>query len=119
MKGLVGFKGDVVLRLGEVLDASYATAEEVAHEVDRQVMDNLELFPINYWALSQIQESHYQKVWNQVQDKAAAGDRQDYEARLENCEASHREQWLKMYANPVVNKFSQGEVHALRKSHGF
>ena len=105
VEGLAGFKGNVVLRLGEVLDASFATAEEVADEVDRQVMDNLELFPINYWALSQIQEGHYQKVWNQVRDKASEGDRQDYEARLENCEARHREQWLKMYANPVVNKF--------------
>ncbi len=105
VEGLTGFKGNVVLRLGEVLDATFATAEEVADEVDRQVRDNLELFPINYWALSQIQEDHYQKVWNQVRDKAAEGNRQDYEARLENCEARHREQWLKMYANPVVNKF--------------
>ncbi|MCZ6502874.1 MAG: 1-acyl-sn-glycerol-3-phosphate acyltransferase [Gammaproteobacteria bacterium] len=108
VKGLAGHKGNVILRLGEVLDASFATAEEVADEVDRQVMDNFELFPINYWALSQIQEGHYQKVWNQVQDKAAVGDRQYYEARLENCEARHREQWLKMYANPVVNKFRSG-----------
>ena len=103
--GLAGFKGNVVLRLGEVLEGTFATAEEVASEIDRQVMDNIELFPINYWALSQIQESDYEKVWNQVRDKAAIGDPKDYEARLENCETGHRQQWLKMYANPVVNKF--------------
>jgi Acyltransferase len=107
VKGLAGFKGNVVLRLGDVLDASFNTAEEVATEVDRQVMDNLELFPINYWALSRMHEEKYQAVWNRVRNSADIGEPGDYETRLAHCERDHREQWLRMYANPVLNKFNR------------
>ena len=106
VKGLSGFKGNVVLRLGDLLDASFQSPEEVALEVDRQIMDNFELYPINYWALSQIQEDQYQQVWQQVQDEATVGDSKAYQARLESCQAAYRDQWLKMYANPIVNKLT-------------
>ena len=105
-RGLAGFKGNIILRLGSVIDTSFSTAEEVALEVDRQVLANLELFPINYWALAQIQEDQYQSVWDQVREQATIGDPKVYESRLQDCDAAYRSQWLRMYANPVVNKFS-------------
>jgi hypothetical protein len=105
-RGLAGFKGNIILRLGDVLDTSFSTAEDVALEVDRQVLANLKLFPISYWALSQIKEDQYQSIWDQVRDQATTGDPAAYESRQQDCDVAYRAQWLKTYANPVVNKFS-------------
>jgi hypothetical protein len=104
VQGLGGFKGKVTLRLGETLGENFSTAEEVATEVDRQVVGNLELYSINYWALSQIAEKPYQEAWLEVKDTVEIEGNDVYEARLKTCDKSDRNQWLKMYANPVVNK---------------
>jgi hypothetical protein len=104
VQGLEGFKGRVTLRLGDTLGENFRTAEEVATEVDRQVVGNLELYAINYWALSQISEDSYSEAWLKVKDTVEIGDVECYEARLKECNEGDRDQWLKMYANPVVNK---------------
>ena len=103
-QGLAGFKGRVTLRLGDTLGDNFRTAEEVATEVDRQVVGNLELYSINYWALSRIREDSYREAWLKVKDTVEIGDVEFYEARLKECNESDRDQWLKMYANPVLNK---------------
>ena len=104
VQGLGGFKGKVTLRLGDTLGENFRTAEEVATEVDRQVVGNLELYSINYWALSQISEKSYQEAWLEVKETVEIEGNDVYEARLKACDESDRDQWLKMYANPVVNK---------------
>jgi hypothetical protein len=109
VEGLAGFKGRVTLRLGDTLGENFRTAEEVATEVDRQVVGNLELYAINYWALSQISEDSYSEAWLKVKDTVEIGDVEFYEARLKECNESDRDQWLKMYANPVVNKLKSAE----------
>lgn len=109
VQGLSGFKGRVTLRLGDVLGENFTTAEEVAAEVDRQVVGNLELYSINYWALSQIREDSYSEAWLKVKSTIEIGDVKIYEARLKACAENDRDQWLKMYANPVVNKLKLAE----------
>ena len=109
VQGLAGFKGRVTLRLGDTLGGSFRTAEDVATEVDRQVVGNLELYSINYWALSQIREDSYSEAWLKVKDTVEIGDVEFYEAKLKECNESDRNQWLKMYANPVVNKLKSAE----------
>jgi hypothetical protein len=109
VQGLAGFKGRVTLRLGETLGDNFRTAEDVATEVDRQVVGNLELYSINYWALSQIREDSYSEAWLKVKDTVEIGDVKFYEARLKAGDESDRDQWLKMYANPVVNKLKSAE----------
>ncbi len=104
VQGLGGFKGRVTLRLGEVLSAEYPSAEDVALEIDRQVIRNLELYAINFWAVSRIDEKIYQQAWEIVKGEAGDFDAEPFEARLESCDESYRDQWLKMYANPVVNR---------------
>ncbi len=105
VQGLAGFKGRVTLRLGDTLNENYSTAEEVASEIDRQIIGNLELYSINYWALSRVMESSYQEVWQQVKDTVEIENADSYEARLRECDEKYSGQWLKMYANPVVSQF--------------
>ncbi len=103
VKGLVGFKGNVTLRLGSVVDGNFNDADEVAMEVDRQIVAGLELFPINFWALSMIEDPSYREIWERVQAQANSG--VSYKERLDTVEPENRLAWLKMYANPVVNKY--------------
>ena len=103
VEGLGGFKGNVVLRLGNILEGTFESPEAVAAEIDRQIIDNFELFPINYWALSKVDESPYSDIWASIKDSVPTGDSKSFEKRLEECEAGARSQWLKMYANPVLS----------------
>lgn len=54
VKGLGEFKGKVTLRFGRPLNQHFEIAEQVAAEIDRQVLDGLQLYQINYWALAQL-----------------------------------------------------------------
>lgn len=96
VRGLSGRKGRVILRLGEELSGDFETPEEVAAEVDRQIMSNLELFPVNHWALAKLQGESDSVVSKQ--------DALELTRRLKNCPPEYRNFWLQMYANPVLNR---------------
>ena len=91
-RGLGGYKGRVVLRLGKPLSANFPTADAVASEIDGQIRDNLELFPINHWALSKLEGTD------------EPGKSVVFEQRLLACPEHARAHLLAMYANPVRNK---------------
>ncbi|MBV1877560.1 MAG: 1-acyl-sn-glycerol-3-phosphate acyltransferase [Pseudomonadales bacterium] len=110
VKGLGEFKGRVCLRFGEPLDGEFHNANEVANMIDRQIMDNLQLYYINYWALRELAESaveeKYVQAWEALKQDVVFPDTQSFEDRLQGCPVDWRGQWLAMYANPVVTKFS-------------
>ena len=114
-KGLGEFKGLVCLKFGEPLGDGYDTPEAVAKEIDRQVLDNLQMFAVNYWALSMLASDEdqntrekYGHVWSHVKQLIDLPDVTQFEARLESCPENLRNTWLTMYANPLVNKFNNG-----------
>ncbi|MBO6558131.1 MAG: 1-acyl-sn-glycerol-3-phosphate acyltransferase [Pseudomonadales bacterium] len=96
VRGLSGKKGRVILRLGEELNGDFETPEEVAAEVDRQIIGNLELFPVNHWALAKLQGEGETVVSKQ--------DALELTQRLKTCPPEYRSFWLQMYANPVLNR---------------
>jgi len=103
VKGLNGQKGKVILRLGKPLDGDFESADEVAAEIDRQIISNLQLFPINHWAVSRLKEVEYQSLSH----RATAIEKKELLAltkRLKSCPPEYRTFWLKMYANPVLNR---------------
>ena len=104
VRGLGGYKGRVTLRIGTPVRGN--SPEEVASEIDKQIRANLELFPINYWALAQLHESPFEEVSSRI-DKSETGDSRRFEERLARCPEEAWQQFLHMYANPVVNKFRQ------------
>lgn len=103
-RGLGGYKGRVVLRVGTPIRGKYGTADAVAKEVDRQIRQNLELFPINLWALSQLDDPPFNDV-NPVFTMDTRDNTAYFEQRLQKCPEEARHHWLRMYANPVVNKY--------------
>ena len=103
------------LKFGEPLGDGYDTPEAVAKEIDRQVLDNLQMFAVNYWALSMLASDEdqntrekYGHVWSHVKQLIDLSDVTQFEARLESCPENLRSTWLTMYANPLVNKFNNG-----------
>lgn len=95
VRGLVGFKGRVALKIGKPLTSDFLSADDVAREIDRQIKENLVLFSINHWALSQLEgdkkpvDDHFSSYFSE---------------RLSVCPEKARPYFLRMYANPVKNK---------------
>ena len=111
VQGLSGMKGRVILRLGDQLRGDrhdYQSVADIATEIDRQILSRLELFPINHWALSQIDEPEYQCLAESLDIRFDSDEVAGIQARLAACPPAYRQQWLKMYANPVMNRHRAG-----------
>jgi hypothetical protein len=124
VKGLGEFKGKVTLRFGAPLGDQFEIAEQVASEIDRQILDGLQLYHINYWALEQLSKrgpseaeiaagdgNHYNVVWQQVAHLADLDSLSVLADRFDNCPEEHQLEWLQMYANPIVNKVNHGSAN--------
>ena len=103
VRGLNGQKGRVILRLGKQLDGEFENVDEVAAEIDRQIISNLQLFPVNYWAVSKLEGPEYQSLSHRV-PTLKKKDLLTLTQRLKTCPPAYRSYWLKMYANPVLNR---------------
>ena len=111
VKGLGEYKGKVYLRFGDLLEGNFESPEEIANELDHQLLNNYQLYNVNYWALQQLASSsaeddgNYLSTWRALRGTVQLKDTGPFETRLANCPEAHRRKWLEMYANPVVNKY--------------
>ncbi|MEX0941284.1 MAG: 1-acyl-sn-glycerol-3-phosphate acyltransferase [Pseudomonadales bacterium] len=108
-RGLGGFKGRVHVSFGKPLDGHYQTPEQVASELDQQILSGLKIFPINLLALAALAEkSPYSETWEGVRGLVEGDESAEFDLRLATCPEHLRRQWLAMYANPIVNKVTHG-----------
>ena len=86
----------------------FASVDDVAAEIDRQILSRMELFPVNYWALQRLEESPYRELAGEYDDAlnslVTRRDALELTNRLRACPLPDREYFLRMYANPVVNR---------------
>ncbi len=94
IQGIIGFKGRVNVAFGDVIDGDFDTPESLAQEIDRQIHELYELFPINLLAAGQ--ES------NIVTNKT----RETLQGKLDSLPEGAKEYLLASYANPVKNKIN-------------
>lgn len=117
-KGLGEFKGEVNLRFCEPIRGSFETPDEVADELDRNILSNYQVYPSNYIALSKIEEYAYRQVWLQLKDKyaqiASLRKETEFAHRLDQCPVTHRPYFLKMYANPLLSMANLARGSSLR-----
>jgi hypothetical protein len=105
VKGLSEFKGRVMLRIGDPLSSGFLSPEEVAAELDHQILRNYELYPPNYIALSLIDEQPYQDAWQAHREdhRFTETEQKNFNERLMLCPEEHQPYFLRMYANPLIN----------------
>ncbi|MCB8889989.1 1-acyl-sn-glycerol-3-phosphate acyltransferase [Vreelandella malpeensis] len=98
--GITGSKGRVQLRFGQPVNADMATPDEVAAEIDRQVIGGYRLFPSHYLALEALGEAP-----ELIARKAITReDRARFNERLAGVPEALKPFWLAQYANPVKHK---------------
>lgn len=98
--GITGHKGRVQLRFGSPIGTDMATPDEVAAEIDRQVIGGYRLFSSHYLALDTMGDAP-----ELVARKAITRqDKERFQARLAGVPEHLRSYWLAQYANPVKHK---------------
>lgn len=119
--GLGGFKGRVHLAFGKPICGELA-ADDIAAEIDRQVVSGLKSHPINFWAFSKLaaqQGGEYAAFLDTVQkhEKSLMTIDSDHglndgfttgRERYALCPEPHRPFWLASYANLLLNKAHLG-----------
>ncbi len=98
--GITGSKGRVQLRFGSPVGADVATPDEVAAEVDRQVIGGYRLFPSHYLALEALGEAPELVARKTITRQ----DRERFKTRLASVPKALQPYWLEQYANPVKHK---------------
>ncbi len=97
-RGIAGFKGKVQVAFGKPLTGDFADADAVAAEVDKQIRQLYKLYPSNYLALEALNEAEDLTI-----PTFDARTKAEFTQRLATCPEAYKEQWLRLYANPVKN----------------
>lgn len=98
--GITGHKGRVQLRFGTPIGTDMATPDEVAADIDRQVIGGYRLFSSHYLALD-AQGDAPELVARQTITRQ---DKERFQARLAKVPDDLKPYWLAQYANPVKHK---------------
>jgi hypothetical protein len=98
--GITGNKGRVQLHFGRPIGADMGTADEVAAEIDRQVIGGYRLFPTHYLALEALGDAPELVARKAITQQ----DRERFDKRLAAVPEPLRPYWLAQYANPVKHK---------------
>lgn len=107
-QGIAGDKGRVHVSFGSPLGNEFSSAEEVAAEVDRQIIEQYCLHPTNlqaYHLLHGAEAVVPQDLYIEEGDCTAA----DFSARIDAMPQAHRPHALAIYANAVVSKLPAAE----------
>ncbi|NCB01687.1 MAG: glycerol acyltransferase [Spirochaetia bacterium] len=96
LRGLRRFKGNVHLHFGKVLTSEYENADDVAHEIDRQIHIGYRLHDTNYFAYDLLQGP------TRFTDKYRDLHTKQFLARYKGLSEELQKRILRSYANPVV-----------------
>ncbi|MBA54031.1 MAG: acyltransferase [Pseudomonadales bacterium] len=125
MRGIALPKGRVHIQIGEPLKGEFADADQVAHALDAQIIENYRLFPPSFLAIEHLLSlgkamqslkddsiAKLQAVASQAKESVAGLDSQEltrqaaeFSARLAHYPAQVQRYILEMYANPLLNKY--------------
>ena len=101
--GIAGSKGQVHVSFGEPLGDGFENADDVATEIDRQIIDQYCLHPTNLYAYDLLYGEHAPKPENVYVEQGDCS-RESFEERINALPEVHRPYALAIYANAVVSK---------------
>jgi len=107
--GITGFKGRVHVHFGAPL-APEDDAKLLAQAIDRQILENYRLFPVNYLAYESWQDKDSELSVPTAASLFAASElaeaEKHWKQRLSACPEPHRPWLIRQYATPVQNQYS-------------
>jgi hypothetical protein len=103
--GIAGYKGRVHVSFGTPLTADYDSAEAVAAEVDRQVIDGYCLHPTNVYAYQMLHGDDV-SLPEELYLEEGETSREEFEARIHALAEGERPYALAIYANAVTSKLA-------------
>jgi len=105
-QGIAGDKGRVHVSFGTPLDSQFETPDEVATEVDRQVIEQYCLHPTNVYAYEMLYPGNG-PIPKDLFIEDGDCSRDQFRARIGALPEVHRPYALAIYANAVVSKLNQ------------
>jgi hypothetical protein len=102
-QGIIGGKARVHVSFGTPLGPEFETPEEVAAEVDRQVIQEYCLHPTNLFAFRMLNGQDVALPDNLYLEDGDCS-REQFEARIAALPEAHRPHALAIYANAIVSK---------------
>lgn len=119
-RGVAGIKGHVHLAFGDPLTGDFHDADELAAEIDRQVVGNYVLQPSNCFAYRAIYgtvpEVKVRAEGIPFREEDFPQEARIFTERLRAIEPKYRQFVRQMYANPVVSKLELQNQPAATKS---
>lgn len=107
-KGVEGYKGNIHLHFGTKINAIDNDAVNIAEQIDQQIIENYKLFPSNYLAYELLLKEDVTLGPNLidlgVNQNNIEEKREEFNERYKSFAPELRPYFLKMYANPVLNK---------------
>ncbi|MFU8764878.1 MAG: glycerol acyltransferase, partial [Haliea sp.] len=108
-RGISGGKGRVHVAFGTPLAGEFADADQVAQEIDRQVVALYCLHPTNLYAYRMLQGDDVGIPGNLTLEPGSCS-RAAFEARMEALPTDHRSFALAIYANAVASKLAHDQA---------
>lgn len=110
--GISGQKGHVHVQYGEKLQGKFENADQVAEQLDLQIIKNYVLHPSNYFAYQKLYGNFPEGVYSEkalpFDSAKLAGKEREFNERLNQCPAERQHYLLEAYANPIVSKQKMG-----------
>lgn len=104
-RGIAGSKGRVHVAFGTPLVGEFADADQVAAEIDRQVVTHYCLHPTNLYAYRMLHGDAV-SIPDNLNLEPGSCSRAQFEARIEALPVDHRPFALAIYANAVTSKLA-------------
>ena len=107
--GMIGFKGQVDVAFGSALYITDDNPDEIAAEIDRQILQNYKLHDINFLAVKRLEQEgliSLNRFGNRIAERKMSDVSQEkFEKRLNAIDPSLHKHFLFSYANPVITKY--------------
>ncbi len=95
-RGITGFKGHVHVAFGAPLSGDYSSSEDVAQDLDQQIIANYHLHSSNYLA--------YEAQGYDLKVPISPEQRKAWDDYLNQVHPDYKDTLIAMYANPVLQK---------------
>lgn len=105
-QGIAGNKGRVHVSFGTPLGAGFETAEQVAAQVDQQIIKGFCLHPTNIYAWEMRNQDKAGSLPDSLYMEGGDTSREAFAARMDALPAAHRNYALDIYANSVTSKLA-------------